>query len=59
MHVVCGFFVFSSVNILACQLSSVCLLVLISVLTLSSVSSNQPPTVSSTVVSFLMREEVA
>lgn len=59
MHVVCGFFVFSSVNILAYQLSSICLLVLISVLTLSSVSSNQAPTISSTDVSFLMREVVA
>lgn len=58
MHVVCGFFLFSSVNILACQLSSICMLVLISVLTLSSMSSNQDPTVSSTDVNFLMREEV-
>ena len=59
MHVVCGVLLFSSVYLLACQLSSLCMLVFISVLTLSSMSSNQPPTVSSTDVSFLMREEVA
>lgn len=59
IHLVCGFFLFSSVHILARLLSGVCMFVLISVLTLSSMSGNQPPTVSSTDVNFLMREEAA